>query len=49
MTDMVKKFNSGIESLEHGARAHALRRSAEAINLAAIFRARGINFGENEN
>ncbi|MDW2958325.1 MAG: hypothetical protein R8M37_00755 [Alphaproteobacteria bacterium] len=45
MTDMIDKFNVGIEALQQGAKAHGYRKGAEAVNLAAIFQARGITFG----
>ena len=48
MTDVMNKYNAGIEALQQDARAHGLRKAAEAINLAAIFQARGIAFGEND-
>ncbi|MBQ8041887.1 MAG: hypothetical protein IJ273_01000 [Alphaproteobacteria bacterium] len=45
MTDMIDKFNVGVEALQQGAKAHGYRKGAEAVNLAAIFQARGITFG----
>ncbi|MBP3340862.1 MAG: hypothetical protein IKW09_00385 [Alphaproteobacteria bacterium] len=45
MTDMVSKFNVGIDSLQQGGKAHGFKKGAEAVNLAAIFQARGITFG----
>ncbi len=45
MTDMVSKFNVGVESLQQGVKAHGFKKGAEAVNLAAIFQARGITFG----
>ena len=44
MTDMIEKFNVGVEALQQGARAHGYRKGAEAVNLAEIFRERGITF-----
>ncbi len=46
MTDMVKKFNIGAAALGQGdAKARGFKKGVEAINLAAIFQARGITFG----
>ncbi len=47
MTDMVKKFSVGTENLGADMRAQGFKKGAEAINLAAIFRARNIVFDDN--
>ena len=51
MTDTLNKFNIGNETLQQGIQAQGFRKGAktvnEAINLAAIFGARGITFGAN--
>ena len=47
MTDMIDKFNVGIEALQ-GPKAHVYRKGAEAVNLAAIFKERGITFGASD-
>jgi hypothetical protein len=44
MTDMVKDFIGGAESLERGMRAHGFRKGVEAINLTEIFLKRNIRF-----
>lgn len=49
MTDMVKKFNIGAENLGNTSRANRFGKGVEALNLAAIFQARGITFGGPEN
>lgn len=48
MTDMIDKFNVGIEALQQGVKAQGYRKGAEAVNLAAIFQARGITFGASD-
>jgi hypothetical protein len=44
MTDMVKNFREGAESLGQGMQAYGFRKGAEAINLAEIFLKRNIRF-----
>lgn len=45
MTDMIGKFNGGMGTLQQGVKACGFRKGVEAINLAAVFQARGITFG----
>ena len=44
MTDMVNRLNIGMEPQQSSGVARGFRKGAEAINLAAIFQARGITF-----
>ena len=48
MTDMVKNFREGAESLGQGMQAHGFRKGAEAINLAEIFLKRNIRFDDSD-
>ena len=48
MTEKVKQFGLGIGALQGGAKGQGFRKGVEAINLAAIFQARGIVFGAPE-
>lgn len=51
MTDMVKKFELGTETLKHqGAKVRGFNKGIEALNVAEIFKNQfGLTFGGNEN
>ncbi len=45
MTNIVDMLNASTETVQQNARTHGYKKGIEAINLAAIFQARGITFG----
>ncbi len=50
MTDMVKKFEIGTQTLKQGAKVRGLNKGIEALNIAEIFKSQyGLTFGGPEN
>jgi hypothetical protein len=48
MTDKVRNYGIGTDSLERGMRVNGFKRDFPALNLAEILRAHGVCFGKSE-